>query len=203
MSLNLFFIVITVLVSILAFSNPVWFDRLKFNAFQIRHERQSWRFVTYAFIHAGWMHLLINMWVLYSFGRIVEQNLSTKFGLRGLLFYFLLYLGGIIFSVLWDFGKHKENIFYNAVGASGAVSAVVFSSILFYPMGGIYLFPIPFSIPSWLFGILYLVYSAYMGNRGKDNVGHNAHFFGALFGIVFTAIIVPGILKDFITQLFG
>lgn len=203
MNLNLILIVITILVSILALYKPVWFDRLKFNAFQIRHERQSWRFVTYAFIHAGWMHLLINMWVLYSFGGIVEKRLSTIFGPRGLLFYFLLYFGGIIFSVLWDYGKQKENIFYNAVGASGAVSGVLFSSILFYPMGGIYLFPIPFSIPAWLFGILYLVYSAYMGNRGKDNVGHNAHFFGALFGIVYTAIIVPGVLKDFITQFFG
>ena len=203
MSLNLILIVITILVSILALYKPVWFDRLKFNAFQIRHERQSWRFFTYAFIHAGWIHLLINMWVLYSFGRIVEKSLSTIFGLRGLLFYFLLYFGGIIFSVLWDYGKQKDNIFYNAVGASGAVSGVLFSSILFYPMGGIYLFPIPFSIPAWLFGILYLVYSAYMGNRGKDNVGHNAHFFGALFGIVYTAIIVPGVLKDFITQFFG
>jgi len=203
MSLNLILIVITILVSILALYKPVWFDRLKFNAFQIRHERQSWRFVTYAFIHAGWIHLLINMWVLYSFGRIVEKSLSTIFGPRGLLFYFLLYFGGVIFSVLWDYGKQKDNIFYNAVGASGAVSGVLFSSILFYPMGGIYLFPIPFSIPAWLFGILYLVYSAYMGNRGKDNVGHNAHFFGALFGIVYTAIIVPGVLKDFITQFFG
>lgn len=203
MNLNLILIVITILVSILALYKPVWFDRLKFNAFQIRHERQSWRFVTYAFIHAGWMHLLINMWVLYSFGGIVEKRLNTIFGPRGLLFYFLLYFGGIIFSVLWDYGKQKENIFYNAVGASGAVSGVLFSSILFYPMGGIYLFPIPFSIPAWLFGILYLVYSAYMGNRGKDNVGHNAHFFGALFGIVYTAIIVPGVLKDFITQFFG
>jgi len=203
MSLNLILIVITILVSILALYKPVWFDRLKFNAFQIRHERQSWRFVTYAFVHAGWIHLLINMWVLYSFGGIVEKRLSTIFGPRGLLFYFLLYFGGIIFSVLWDYGKQKENIFYNAVGASGAVSGVLFSSILFYPMGGIYLFPIPFSIPAWLFGILYLVYSAYMGNRGKDNVGHNAHFFGALFGIVYTAIIVPGVLKDFITQFFG
>lgn len=203
MSLNLIIIGITVIVSIVAFSNPEWFEKLKFDAYLIKHNRQLWRFLSYALVHAGWLHLLINMWVLYLFGRIVETNFTGVFGIRGLLFYFLLYLGGIIFSILLDFGKHKDDPYYSAVGASGAVSAVLFASILIYPTSGIYIFPIPFSIPAWLFGILYLLYSAYMGRRGEDNIGHNAHLFGALFGIVFTAIIVPDILKHFITQLFG
>ncbi|MCK5344210.1 MAG: rhomboid family intramembrane serine protease, partial [Candidatus Heimdallarchaeota archaeon] len=84
----------------------------------------------------------------------------------------------------------------------GAVSAVVFSSILFYPGGGIYIFPIPFAIPAWAFAILYLVYSAYMGRRGGDNIGHNAHFWGAVFGVVFTVILVPGVIENFFSQLF-
>ncbi|NOX86122.1 MAG: rhomboid family intramembrane serine protease [Chlorobi bacterium] len=203
MSLNLILIVVTVIVSVVAFGNPDLFARMRFNAYLIKNNRQTWRFISYALIHAGWLHLIINMWVLYLFGKLVEAGYVGVFGVRGYLFYFLLYLGGVIFSVLYDFGKHKNDPNYNAVGASGAVSAVLFSSILFYPTGGIYVFPIPFSIPAWLFGILYLVYSAYMGKRGQDNVGHDAHFFGALFGIVFTAIIVPNILTHFIEQLFG
>ncbi len=203
MSLNLVIIGVTVIVSIVAFSNQEWFKKLEFNAYLIKHNRQGWRFLSYALVHAGWLHLLINMWVLYLFGRLVEEKFTGVFGMRGLLYYFLLYLGGIIFSILLDFGKHKDDPYYSAVGASGAVSAVLFASILFYPTGGIYIFPIPFSIPAWLFGILYLLYSVYMGRRGEDNIGHYAHLFGALFGIVFTAIIVPDILKYFITQLFG
>ena len=203
MTLNLIIIIITVIVSIAAFGNVELFNRLLFNAYLIKHKRQTWRFVSYAVVHAGWLHLIINMWVLYLFGKLVEGSYVAVFGARGYLFYFLLYLGGVIFSVLYDFGKHKNDPYYNSVGASGAVSAVLFASILFHPIGGIYVFPIPFAIPAWLFGILYLVYSAYMGKRGQDNVGHDAHFFGALFGIVFTAIIVPGILGHFIEQLFG
>ncbi len=203
MSLNLIIIIATVIISIVAFGNTELFGRMTFNAYLIKNNRQTWRFVSYALIHAGWFHLIINMWVLYIFGRLVEADYVSVFRARGYLFYFLLYLGGVIFSVLYDFGKHKNDMYYNSVGASGAVSAVLFASILFHPTGGIYIFPIPFAIPAWLFGILYLVYSAYMGKRGQDNVGHDAHFFGALFGIVFTAIIVPGILTRFIEQLFG
>ena len=203
MILNLIIIGITLIVSIAAFGNEELFAKMRFNAYLIRHHRQTWRFVSYALVHAGWFHLLINMWVLYMFGKLVESNFVGVFGARGYLFYFLLYLGGVIFSVLYDFGKYKNDGYYNAVGASGAVSAVLFSSILFYPTGGIYVFPIPFAIPAWLFGILYLAYSAYMGKRETDNIGHNAHFFGALFGIIFTAIIVPGIVGHFFEQLFG
>jgi membrane associated rhomboid family serine protease len=88
------------------------------------------------------------------------------------------------------------------VGASGAVSAVVFASILLYPSGSIFIFPIPFPLPSWVFGIVYLVYSAYMGKRGADSIGHNAHFWGAVFGIVFTVILIPGVIQNFIQTVF-
>ena len=153
MSLNLIIIVITGLVSIVSFGNAELFNRLLFNAYLIKNKRQTWRFASYALVHAGWLHLLINMWVLYLFGKLVEGSYVAVFGARGYLFYFLLYLGGVIFSVLYDFGKHKNDPYYNSVGASGAVSAVLFASILFHPTGGIYIFPIPFAIPAWLFGI--------------------------------------------------
>lgn len=200
--MNIILIAVTVIVSVLAFYNHELFDHLKFNAYQIKHHRQSWRFASYALVHAGWLHLLVNMWVLYSFGYIVERTFRIYFGIKGIAYYLLLYVGGILFSVLFDYGKNKDNIYFSAVGASGAVSAVVFSSILIFPVGGIYLFPIPFSIPAWLFGILFLVYSAYMQKEGKSQVGHSAHFWGAIFGIAFTIIVVPHVLSGFISQLF-
>ncbi|HSG67202.1 MAG TPA: rhomboid family intramembrane serine protease, partial [Bacteroidales bacterium] len=139
----------------------------------MKHERQWWRFFTYGLVHAGWAHLAINMFVLWSFGRLVFTFYGYHFGTIGFLYFLLLYVGGIMFSVLFDFGRHKNDQWYNAVGASGAVSAVVFASIILYPSGGIYLFFIPVEIPSPVFGILYLIYSAYMARRGKDNIGHD------------------------------
>ena len=200
--MNIIIIAITVIVSVLAFYNAELMDKLKFNAYRIKHDRQGWRFGSYALVHADWLHLLINMWVLYSFGDIVLHSFGIYFGPKGFAYYLLLYMGGVLFSILFDYGKNKDNIYYNAVGASGAVAAVVFASIMIYPVGGIYLFPIPFSIPSWLFGILFLFYSAYMQKKGTSRIGHSAHFFGAVFGIVLTIILVPHVLSSFFSQLF-
>ena len=198
-----FIIGITVVVSLLAFNNPALFDKLKFNAYLIKHSREPWRFLTYGLIHAGWGHLLINMFVLFSFGDFVESVFKMLFSTRGLLYYFLLYVGGILFSVIFDYGKQKENIYYNAVGASGAVSAVVFSSIIINPTGTIMFLLLPIPIPSFVFGILYLVYSYYMAKRGEDNVGHSAHFWGAVYGIVFTLVINPGFFIQFWRSITG
>lgn len=189
--MNLAIIIITSLISIYAFYNHELFDRLKFTPYAIKHNNQGWRFLTYGIVHADWIHLFINMFVLYSFGKVVVDAFHFYFDVKGYLFYFLLYIGGIVFSVLFDFGKHKDDPYYSAVGASGAVSAVLFSSILIYPTGSVYLFPIPFPIPSTIFGILYLAYSVIMARRGKDNIGHNAHFWGAVFGIVMTIALKP------------
>ncbi|MCB0804807.1 MAG: rhomboid family intramembrane serine protease [Bacteroidales bacterium] len=194
---------ITVLISILSFSRPDVFDKLKFNAWYIRHESEWFRFFSYGLVHADWMHLFINMFVLYSFGDIVVQFFEHYFGNKSILYFILLYVGGIGFSSLYDFGKHKENIYYNAVGASGAVSAVVFSSIILYPAGKIFLFFIPIGIPAPVFGILYLAYSAYMAKRGSDNIGHSAHFWGAVYGIAFTIAVNPEFAIIFINHLFG
>jgi membrane associated rhomboid family serine protease len=202
MTLNYIIIGITVIISIVAFNNPELFDKLKFNAYLIKEHQQYGRFFTYALVHAGWLHLLINMYVLYSFGDVVEQVLRLHFGYRGIMFYGLLYVGGVLFSTLFDFRKQKANPYYNAVGASGAVSAVVFASILLNPEGSIFIFPIPFSLPSWVFGIVYLIYSAYMGKRGAGNIGHNAHFWGAVFGIVFIIILIPGSVQNFFAAIF-
>ncbi len=178
-------------------------DQLRFNAYLAKHSNQWYRFFTYAFVHADWIHLLVNMFVLYSFGSIVETFFKLHFGPKGILDFILLYIGGIMFSVLGSFGRHKDNFGYNAVGASGAVSAIVFSSIIFYPIGKIYLFMIPLGVPAFIFGILYLAYSAYMAKRNIGNIGHDAHFWGAIFGALFTIVLKPSLFLNCIAQIQG
>lgn len=194
-------IIATALVSIIAFSNRELFDKLKFNAYYIRSDREWYRFFSYALLHADWGHLLINMFVLWSFSDVVMQFFSLDFGSIAGLYFIALYVGGVLFSTIYDFARQKNNIYFNAVGASGAVSAIVFSSIILYPTGKIFFFLIPIGIPSWIFGILYLVYSAYMGKRNVDNIGHNAHFWGAVFGILFTLVLNPAYIERFYQQL--
>ena len=201
MTVSIFIIAVTVIVSLLAFNNRDIFRRLAFNAYDIKHFKNSYRFLSYALIHADWIHLLINMMVLYSFGRIVEVYYIFNFGNKGLLYYVLLYVGGTALSTLPSYGKHKDDYSYTAVGASGAVSAVVFASIVFDPLSKIYLFLIPVGIPSILFGILYLVYSAYMGKKNIDNIGHDAHFWGAVFGFMFTVILKPSLIVSMYSTL--
>jgi len=201
MSITIIIIGVSVIASILAFQNRELFLKLSFNPYLIKHYKEWWRFVSHAIVHADWMHLLINMYVLYSFGKIVESTYFSSFGIRGLFYFILLYMGGVLFSTVFDYGKNKDNAYYNAVGASGAVSAVVFASILIYPGGSIFIFPIPFPIPSWAFGFLYILYSAYMGKRGGDNIGHNAHLWGAIFGVVFTIATLPGIITNFFSAI--
>jgi membrane associated rhomboid family serine protease len=192
---------ITAIISLLAFQNKVLFDKMKFNAWEIHHRKEWHRFISYGLIHADWIHLLVNMFVMYSFGKIVEEIFQYNFQYKGYIYFFLLYAGGIAFSTIWDFGKHKDDIYYNAVGASGAVSAVVFSSIILFPSGKIFLFMIPVGIPAPIFGLLYLIYSAYMAKKGTSNIGHSAHFWGAVFGIIFTIAVKPEFLTRFIEQL--
>lgn len=194
-------IAITALVSIMAMYNKDLFYRLKFSPYLILHSRQWYRLFTHAFVHAGWMHLLINMWVLYLFGQVVVDNYAGLFGIKGYYYFIILYVGAILISSLPSYGKYKDNPYYNAVGASGATSAVLFASILFYPIGKIMIFPIPIGIPAFIFGILYLIYSAYMSKRGGDNIGHDAHFWGAVYGVLFTIAIKPAVALFFIDQI--
>jgi membrane associated rhomboid family serine protease len=201
MAITIIIIIITCIVSIYAFGNRTLFRQLSFNAYDIKHFKKFYRFVSYALIHADWVHLLINMMVLYSFGRIVEEYYTYIFGEKGIFFYILLYLGGVAISVLPSYGKHKDNYSYSAVGASGAVSGVVFASILFEPLGKIYLFMIPVGIPAVIFGAIYLGYSWYMAKANVDNIGHDVHFWGAIFGFVFTLALKPKIFNYFISTL--
>jgi membrane associated rhomboid family serine protease len=194
-------IIITSLFSIIAINYEEMFARFKFNPYIILRERQWYRFISYAFVHAGWFHLMMNMFVLYSFGQGVELFMKYYFGARGIFYYLLLYVGGICISVIPSFIKHRNHDWYNAVGASGAVSAIVFSSIIIWPSSKIMFLFLPVPIPASIFGILYLIFSAYMAKRAKDNIGHDAHFWGALFGAIFTIAIKPALAINFYDQL--
>lgn len=194
-------IFITAVVSVASLNNEDLFSKLKFNAYDVKHSNHWYRFFTYGFVHAGYFHLFINMLVFYSFGAVVESYFKVYFPGKETLYYILLYVGGLLLSIIPAFGKHKNDVFYNAVGASGAVSAVIFSSILLYPTGKIFLFLLPVPIPAPVFGILYVIYEAYMSKRGKDNIGHDAHLWGAVFGVLFTLALKPGLALIFLQKI--
>lgn len=193
---------ITAVVSYMAFQNPVLMEKLQFNAALVVHRKQYYRLVSHAFIHVGWSHLLINMLVLYFFGPHVETYFEYFFGNKATLYFLILYIGGIIISNAWSLIKHQDNYYYNAVGASGAVSAVLFTFIFLNPWEMLYLFAI-IPIPGILFAVGYLFYSYQMGKRKADNVAHDAHFLGAVFGFIFPLVLRPELFSRFIDQLPG
>jgi membrane associated rhomboid family serine protease len=195
-------IALTVISSFLAFNNQVLFSNCVFNPYIIEKRKQYYRFITAGFIHADWMHLLFNMYALYLFGSNVEIAFKEIFQQLGTVLYIALYFSALIMSAMFSFYKHKENPNYNAIGASGAVSAVLFVSIILFPSQRLMIFPIPFFIPSYILGPLYLWYSYYMGRKGMDNIGHDAHFFGAVWGVLFIVLLWKDALSHFIRQVF-
>jgi membrane associated rhomboid family serine protease len=193
---------ITAVLSFMAFQNDKLMEKMQFNAALIVHKKEYYRLISHAFIHVGWSHLIVNMLVLFFFGRAIEDYLSYLFGNKAVLYFIILYIGGILISNLWGLIKNQNNYYYNAVGASGAVSAVLFSFIFLNPLELLYLFAI-IPIPGILFGIGYLFYSYQMGKRKSDNVAHDAHFLGAVFGFIYPVILQPGLFEHFIDQLFS
>ncbi len=175
---------VTALISYLAFQNSELMTKLQFNAAKVIHEKDYYRLVSHAFIHANWSHLIVNMLVLFFFGRNIEAYLGYYFGNRAIAYFLLLYFGGILVSNIWSLIKHQNNYYYNAVGASGAVSAVLFASIFLNPWEPLYLFAV-IPIPGILFAVGYLFYSYQRSKKDTDNVAHDAHFLGAVFGFVF------------------
>ena len=169
---------------------------------------QWYRLLTSGFLHADWAHLLFNMFAFYSFSPVVLGALAEGYGeALGLGLFLLLYLGGIIVSDLPSYFQHRDDPGYRSLGASGGVASVLFASILLFPVnnngGGIIIFPIPFPIQPFLFGVLYLAYSYYMGRRRADNVNHDAHFYGALYGVVLMLALAPSAGPAFFQQISG
>lgn len=202
MSLTLIIIILTGLVSFQAFNNPNIQRQLVFHPVTIRETGQWYRFISHGLIHADMQHLLINMFVLWQFGGFMERILTSFFDeLTGRLLFIFLYFSAIAVASIGTYFKHQYNPAYHAVGASGATSAMVFGYILFAPWQW-FIFP---PLPAILFGVAYLWYSSYMEKRGMDNIGHNAHFWGAVYGTVFTLIAVtwarPGFIAYFLNEL--
>lgn len=201
MHITYIIIAITAVTSFLAFSNRNLSEKLLFSPYMISNHGQGYRFLTHALVHGDWMHLLVNMFVLLSFGQAVEAYFTMFFGIKSAYLFSLLYIGGVVLSSTPSYSKYKSDQFYRAVGASGAVSAVVFASILIQPLSPIRFVFLPIDIPAFIFGAMYLGYSAYMSRKGTDNIGHDAHFWGAVFGIVFTGILKPALFTGFIDQI--
>jgi len=195
-------IALNVIISLIGFSNADLVNKTIFWPYRMQRENQHYRFITSGFLHADFMHLFFNMFTLYFFGRSVEAYFYS-YGLGGNISYLLLYFLGMIVASIPSFIKHKDDYHYRALGASGAVSAMVFACIIFQPWGMIYIYGIP--MPFVVYAILYVVYCVYMAKRNADNINHDAHLWGSLFGLVFTialvAVLQPGLLPGIIEEL--
>lgn len=196
MSVTLIILIATVIISLLAFSNRKLMDTLIFYPVAIVKENQLYRFLSYGFIHADFMHLIFNMYAFYLFGGATENAFIQIFGASGTTLYILMYFISLIVCVIPDFINNKTNPNYRSLGASGAVSAVVFAYIMVYPLQGIGLLFIPVFIPGFLFGIIFLVVSYFLGKKGGSRVNHSAHIWGAIFGVIFI-IICAELFSDY------
>ncbi len=194
-------VIATVIVSIVCLRRRDLFEKLLLSPYRVRHSREWWRIITHGFVHADYVHLAVNMLVLYSFGEAVEGWLGAGFTRFPIAHYLVLYFGGMVVACIPDLVKRKDAYDYASVGASGAVSAVLFAFIFFQPWSKLYLMGL-LPIPGIIFGPLYLWYSSYMGKKGGDNVNHDAHFYGAVFGFAYPIFIEPSLVQHFVNQLF-
>lgn len=183
MSFTLITVIITVAISIAAFNNENLVNKLILWPRYMNDPQEYYRLLTSGFIHADWNHLIFNMVSLYFIGSSAESILGMGF--------LTLYLTGIIISSLPSFLKHRNNSYYRSLGASGGVAAIMFFFIYFAPWSKLYIIFLPIGIPAILFGVLYLVYEAYMAKKGGGTMNHDAHFWGAVYGLIYALIIDP------------
>ncbi|HZW77144.1 MAG TPA: rhomboid family intramembrane serine protease [Flavobacteriaceae bacterium] len=176
-------IAITVLISMKGFSDPIFFDKYKFNIGRIRQGEQI-RMISSGFLHLDFSHLLFNMLTLYFFADVVIFQI-------GIVKFLILYVVSLIAGNLLSFYFHRDEYYYSAIGASGAVMGVLYAAILFYPDMSLYLFFIPIPIPAWIFGMAYLLYSIYGMKKRIGNIGHDAHIGGAVGGYLLTLLFAP------------
>jgi membrane associated rhomboid family serine protease len=196
-TVSLILVLVNCAVSIPAFNNNKLMNDLIFYPPAIANNKQYYRFITHGFLHADLAHLAFNMIALYSFGGAVEQifSLDCLFGSMGKVYYLLMYMVALVVATLPTYQKNKNNYQYRSLGASGAVSAVVFAGITLLPQLPINFMFIPINIPGYIFGIVYLGVSAYLDRKGSGNVNHSAHLWGAAFGVVFTIIMCLALAK--------
>ncbi|HYO22559.1 MAG TPA: rhomboid family intramembrane serine protease [Flavisolibacter sp.] len=199
LTITLVIIIITALVSIGAFSNQRMMDDMIFYPPAVHNRNQFYRFITHGFIHADYIHLIFNMYALWSFGSGLERVFSFEcvFAKNGSLLYLLLYMSALFMASFPDYLRYKDSYHFRSLGASGAVSAVVFSMIMFFPQSSIGILFIPIEIPGWIFGLIYLGVSVYLDKKGGGNINHSAHFWGAAYGIVLTILYCLFFAKSF------
>jgi len=186
--ITIILIAANVIISMKGFNDFAFFEKYKFNIAAIR-KGEFIRLFTSAFLHVNTMHLFFNMFTLFFFAEVIIQTAGTTA-------FLLIYLVSLLVGNLLSYHFHKNEYYYSAVGASGAVTGVLYSAILFYPNMGLYLFFIPIEIPAWIFGILYLMYSIYGMKKQLGNIGHDAHFGGAAAGYVVTLLIAPYLFQE-------
>jgi membrane associated rhomboid family serine protease len=200
--ISYFLIGISVIVSLKGFNDRSFMERFSCRPFNIKHYNQYYRLITHQFLHVNPMHLIFNMIGLYYFGRVVEIYFTMDFGpVGGGILYVVFYLLGGIFATLIPFIRHKDHEFYSSVGASGAIAAVIFAGIIFWPMMPMGLIFLPVMLPAYIFGPLYLVIEIIADRYAKSNIAHDAHIGGALFGILFVLITNIDRVKMFVETL--
>ena len=196
-------IIANVIFSLIGFSNAAMVDKTIMWPYRVARENQYHRFITSGFLHADWMHLIFNMFTLFFFGSNLEMYFDIL-GLGGHISYLLLYFLGLIVSDIPSYIKHKDDYNYRSLGASGAVAAVVFATIVFSPWSPIYLYG-ALKISAAVYAVLYIVYCVYMGKKSGDNINHDAHLWGSVFGLLFTIVLIavvnPGLFGGIIDQL--
>ena len=198
--MTLWLIGINVLISGYAFSKPDLIKRFAMNPYEVERNGEYYRFITSGFLHVNFTHLLWNMFSFYFFGRVVEAYFSFIFGEVSSWWFVGFYLLAIVASDVPTFFKQKNQPAYSSIGASGGVAAVIFASIIFQPLENICLYGI-LCFPGFILGTLYLIYSYFKGKNSDDHINHEAHLYGALFGLLFCVLAYPASLVNFIDQL--
>jgi membrane associated rhomboid family serine protease len=183
--IGLAILLVTFFVSYKGFKDARYFNRYAFRIEDIRYGRQYYRLLTSGLLHTGWAHLIINGLTFYWFSSSVEAMLGYR---NFLILYVASLLGGSLLSLL----LHRNDSDYTAVGASGAISGVVFAAIALFP--DLEVGMLELHIPGWLYGMLYVVYSAYGITARRDNIGHDAHLGGGLVGLATAVIMLPELL---------
>ena len=188
-SITIIIIIITAVVSFVGFRDPVVIDKLIFSPPDISRRNQWYRFFSNGLIHADLGHLAFNMLSLYFFGDLVNEAFTQIFGNLGTLLYLIMYVSTLAVCLIPTYMNNKDNYYYRSLGASGAVSAVIFAGVFLYPQSPIGFILIPFKIPGFIFGPLYLIITAYLAKRGGSHINHSAHLWGALYGIMFLIVL--------------
>jgi len=199
-TITLVIIIITTGISLYTMQKPSVLNGLMMNPYLITNHGQYYRLITSGFIHRDHMHLIFNMFSFYFFGTQLEYIFQEIFGSLGSVHFIALYLLGIIVSDIPTVLKNRKNEHYNSLGASGAVSAVVFACILFLPLRDICLYGV-LCFPGVVLGFVYLAYSFYSSKKSKDGINHDAHLYGALFGVAYCLIFYPDSLRIFLEQM--